>query len=161
MHLQRTLRDVRLPEELADTTILVLGLLHMGYEDAAQIADLLHVRDVRSLRRLLRMLETSRNPVVRRCVDFGLPPGLCRPFPYEGAKVLCPVCRSMVDHVPCPKCSIEPSCCAPSPYMQDHPVDRDPTAALPGSREKTDVMQCRAGKSLSLFHPHDRKRCEL
>lgn len=106
MHLQRNFRRVELPEQLADTTIVILGLMEMGYNDPEFIAKLLHVRDMPSLTKLLRMLKTSRNKVVRRCVDVGLPPGLCRPLPNSKEKVRCPLCRCMVNHIPCPRCSV-------------------------------------------------------
>ncbi len=172
MHLQRTLKHILLPEELADTTIVVLGLLQMGYTDIAWIADVvLHRRENRSLRRLLRMLKTSRNPTVRQCVDKGLPPGLFRPFPYAGIKVRCPVCRCMVDHAPCPRCSLVPclpaakvaakvagrsSRSAPSPFDKSHPLDAFETVARPGTMEKLAVMRRRAARGMSVFNPQDR-----
>jgi len=118
MHLQRDFKRVELPEQLADTTIVILGLMEMGHTDPEFIAKLLHVRDMRSLHKLLRMFKTSRNKVVRRCVDVGLPPGLCRPLPYHAEKVRCPLCRCMVNHIPCPRCSIVAARNHPSMLME-------------------------------------------
>jgi len=146
---------VELPEDLADTTILVLGLAEMGYTNVAEIADILRLRNKRPLRRLLRMLKTSRNPVVRRCVDVGLPPGLCRPFPYQGTTVRCPICRSMTDHAPCPRCSVARNRADPDPPRKDRPLAAAPTDAQPGSRKKLAVLRRRAAQGLALFHPHD------
>lgn len=168
MHLQKTFSGrkrkdrgksgdrVELPEDLADTTILVLGLMEMGYTDIERIVDILRLQERRSLRKLLRMLKTSRNPVVRQCVDVGLPPGLCRPFPYEGIKVLCPVCHSMVDHAPCPHCSlVVAGRCAPERPRKERPLDGAPTKALPGTWRKVQIMRRRAEEGLSVFHPRD------
>lgn len=113
---------VELPEDLSDTTIIVIGLMEMGYDDIDHIAAILHRRDKAPLRKLIRMLKTSKNPTVRRCMDVGLPPGLVRQFPYGNEKVRCPLCRNMIDHAPCPRCSIAAS--------------RKPIAATEGSNHK-------------------------
>jgi len=156
MYLQRTLREVVLPEDLGDTTIVVLGLVQMGYTDPKVIAGLLTRVRPRSVRKLLRQLKESRNPTVRECVDKGLPPGLCRPLPYEGAKVRCPICRLMVDHAPCPYCNFPRNRrWLEAEAMPDAKPGR-PTNARPGSRKKLDVMRSRAEQGLAVFHPQDR-----
>lgn len=155
MHLQQTFENVTLPEELGKTTILVIGLMEMGYTDIPWMAKLLHLQETRSLRRLMRMLKTSKNPVVRRCVDVGLPPGVCRPFPYEGTKVRCPLCRAMIDHAPCPWCSLKFSRAAPVAPEGDDPLDATATTAVPGTYSKLAVMRRRVAAGVSAFHPDD------
>jgi len=155
MHLQKNFDRVVTPGKLPDTTVVVLGLMEMGYTDPKMIAEVLHRREVRSVRELLRMFKTSKNPVVRHCVDVGLPPGLVRPFPYEGVKVMCPICRCMVDHVPCPRCSVVSRHCDSSPATRRHPLPPSPTKAAPGTMRKVLVMRRRAAKGQSVFHPQD------
>ena len=158
MRLQKTFEHVTLPEELSDTTVIVLGLMEMGYTDIAWIANLLQVRKIRRLENLLRRIKTSRNPIVRRCVDAGLPAGLCRPLPFQGFKVRCPVCHSMVNHVPCPRCSVIGHHAISEPAQKSSRIDPAPTDALSGTLRKLEVMRCRIDKGLSAFNPQDAKR---
>ncbi len=157
--LQKSFAKVVLPEELADTTIVVLGLLEMGYDDPAIITELLG-QERQSVRALLRKLKRSRNATVRRCMDVGLPPGVCRPFPREGVKVRCPVCKNMVNQAPCPSCSLSFSRAIPSPALTPRPLPKRATKARPGTRKKIRAMRRRAAKGLSLFHPRDAQFCE-
>lgn len=160
MHLQKTFDHVMLPEDLGDTTIALIGLLEMGYTNVTQIAGFMHVRDLRQLRKLLRMLKTSKNPVVRRCVDEGLPPGMMRPFPYSGSRVRCPACHNLVNCVPC-QCGRMTKRKAwlrqggRDSSSKEDPLNRTPTIAYPGTREKLAIMRRRAERGQPLFHPDD------
>lgn len=159
MHVQWNLRKVVLPEDLADTTIVILGLWQMGYTDINQIADILHIRRLSHLNRLIRLLKTTKNPVIRRCVDVGLPPGLHREIPTWShvRSVRCPLCKMMVDTVPCPKCSSPRWLVAECD--QDDEADRKrpkrKTNARPGSLEKIEVMRKRLERGEAVHHPKD------
>lgn len=159
-HLQRSFANVTLPEELADTTIVVLGLLEMGYDDPATIAELLHKDNAKCVRIFLRKLKRSRNPVVQHCIEVGLPPGLCRPFPGEGGEVRCPICRNIVNQVPCPRCSLISARSLSSPSTNNNHVSQRATKCLPGTRAKLNVMKRRIARGLSPFHPQDAQFCE-
>lgn len=159
MHVQHQMGDVELPEDLPDTTIVILGLMEMGYTDLALIAEILHVNRIRPLRRLLKMLKTSRNPVIRRCVDVGLPPGMFREFPYHDRSVRCPLCGGMVKTAPCAKCATPFGRHATEEFPREcvYPAP-EATTAEPGTLRKIAVLRMRLERGEELFHNNDMRR---
>jgi hypothetical protein len=158
MQLQKSFSDVSSPDDLSDTTIVVIGLWHMGVSRFRDIAEVLNVVDVRPLKRLMRNLRTSKNPVVRRSVDVGLPPGVCRPLPWEGTEVYCCLCGMRVTQVPCPVCSLKPTRRVkeePAVIDRRRPTEPIPTSAKPGTFEKVNVMRGRVLAGQAVFHPAD------
>ncbi len=159
MPLQRSLRNVSGLDELSDTTIVIIALWHMGITNIKRIAKLLGIRDrspTSPLMSLVRKLRSSKNAVVRRYVDVGLPPGVCRRLPYEDARVKCKLCNTMVNQVPCPACSISQS--PPqkeASEVRSPPRPRYPTWAMPGSIRKMAVFRARLLRGECLFHPQD------
>ncbi len=169
MRLQSGLRDIQYAEQLPDTTVLVIGLWNMGYTDLWTVAHLLWIEDLRPLERLYLMLRTTEHRLIRHFVDYGLPPGVCRklavPGPATNAavprRVRCPLCKTMLDYVPCPRCSIRsPAREAP---LRRHRVDLVPpppihqTSTVPGTSEKIAVMRGRYERGEQIFHPRDRR----
>ena len=158
MELQQSFDKVRKVEHLADTTIVVIGMLEMGYDDIDLIAKILHRRDTTQLVTLLKMLEETENPVVRRCMDVGLPPGVVRQFPYGGSRLVCPLCRNKIDHAPCLRCSLAGQKTYGRGKERDATeYDSVATPACPGTNNKVATLARRAELGLSLFHPEDRR----
>ena len=173
MRIQQTLSKISRAEDLPDTTLVVIGLWNMGYTDLELIGQLLQQEDLGPLRRLCRMLRTTRNPLIRRFVDVGLPPGVYRPFPApvgpnvgclpcesrDSPKIKCPICHRMVDYVPCPFCSIR-GCHRVDGLHGDrhsHPYPVGRTGAAPGSAAKIAVLRERLRRGEQLFHCKDKK----
>jgi len=164
-------------EKLSDITLVVIGLWNMGYTDLETVAHLLWIVDLKPLRRLFKMLKTSKDPFIRRFVDVGLPPGVCRELPNapgpvndlcltEIRKVRCKLCGYWLDCVPCPRCSLRNPPEKEFPFRNRPPILRysqDPvqpehsTRARPGSIQKIDVLRERLCRGESLFHGRDRK----
>ena len=157
MRLEQRL-DVTLPEELGDTTIVVIGLRHMGLS-FEEVAEILKVRDTSHLRCLYDVLEITDNPVVRQCVDVGLPAGLSAALPWEGTSVRCRLCGAKINQVPCPVCSIQAAGPAPAEADPDFgpppPEPEQPTQAEPGSLRRIIVFQERLRLGQAIFHPAD------
>lgn len=161
MILHRTLARVKSPSDIPDPVIVVMGLLEMGCDDVAELSRLAGLGSTRQAERVLRALRTNGNRVIRRCMAKGLPAGVVRPFVEQNGVIRCPVCRNMVDHAPCPYCSlkqerngsaaIEPAC----EVDDEPPIDDQPTEAKPGTQRKTRVMRSRIARGLSAFHPKD------
>jgi hypothetical protein len=170
MWLQWVQQKVNHPDELPDSTIVVIGLWNMGYTDMKTVGRLLGLVDLRPLRRLAKMLKTSEDPVIRRCVDVGLPPGVYRQLPGMNGPpvephrrktrgVLCKLCGRTVDCVPCPRCSMV------SPRTEEIKGGNGKlkstspmytTDANPGSLRKLTILRHRLERGEELFHPEDK-----
>jgi hypothetical protein len=163
MHLQENLSGVSNIRDLSDTTIIVLGLLEMGISDAGEIARILHRRDVREVKKVLTTLRKTRNRLLRRLLDHGMPAGLIRAFPYEDSKIMCPVCRCHIQHAPCPRCNLTQTRNACVQDVGDtevvttskYPHSQRPTRFAPGTKKKIEVLRRRVESGHSLFHPRD------
>ena len=118
MRIQQELHEIRYADHLPDVTLVVIGLWNMGYTDIEEVAHLLWIVNLDPLRRLFRMLQTTRNPLIRRFVDVGLPSGVYRQLPMSPGPtrdlplnqvrfVRCRLCGTTVDYVPCPRCSLQ------------------------------------------------------
>jgi hypothetical protein len=158
MQVQRKPIRIQHANQLPDTTLVVIGLWNMGYTDLQTAAKKLLVVDERPLRRLFRMLATTRDPLIRRYVDFGLPPGVHRRFPFADTTIRCRLCGGTVESVPCPLCALKFGGCDADPRCFREvplkiPVRR--TGAAPGSPQKIAVMRARIGRGESAFHPKD------
>jgi hypothetical protein len=159
MHLQYKPRSIRHANDLPDTTLVVIGLWNMGYQDLDTVARLLWVADRKPLERLFRMLQNTRNKLIRRYVDCGLPPGIYRRFPFPDTTVRCHLCGTMIEWVPCPRCSLKAvrngteflyRKCRSQPILPQHS-----TTAIPGSPKKIAVMAERFERGEMVIHPND------
>ncbi len=159
----RLLRDesqepIGRPEDLSDTVLVVIGLWNMGIDSLALMRKVLRPKHPERLEALVEQLRGSIDPVVRRCIDAGLPVGLSVPLPF-GDSVRCPLCSHLVTWVPCPSCNQRGSWVLPdgqgtreetAPPLPDYP-----SAAPPGSFQKIRVFQSRLARGEALFHPND------
>jgi hypothetical protein len=173
MRVQPEVREVQYADHLPDATLAVIGLWNMGYTDLDTVASLLWIVNTKPLKKLYKTLKRTRNPLIRRFVDVGLPAGVYRPLPLApgplgGAftalchHVRCPLCGAQVDWVPCPKCSLKDPRVAEVPVpLRDREVclcaTEEPTSFVPGSPEKIELMRQRAERGQQLFHCRDRK----
>lgn len=152
----RPLRDV---SQLHPQVLAIIGLWHMGIRSFNEIVSLILVGRnklwVERLCRIVDVLHHTKNPLVRQWVDEGLPPGACGPL-AEPKRVLCHLCRNMVNYVPCPHCSVrnaEPISAAKERSKDAKPCS--PTMAYPGTPEKIEVLRQRASCGEMLFHELD------
>lgn len=106
-------------------------------------------------RGVMGKLRRSKDPRVRQWVDVGLPAGFTVALP-PGRKVLCHLCGELVACVPCLECSliagVTPETLRTTP---DLPRPAAPTSAVPGTRDKIEVMRRRCEAGEALFHPED------
>lgn len=169
MKLQQHFREIRYADHLPDITLVVIGLWNMGYTDLDEVAHLLWMVDQKPLRQLYKMLKTSRNPLIRRFVDVGLPPGVYRPLPEptgpthelsHAHRVTCPLCHFLVDCVPCPRCSLKTPPAETFPFRNRGrvpPLPQHRTAVAPGSACKIEILRQRVANGERLFHYNDRR----
>lgn len=174
MFVQRELREIETALDLPDTTLVVIGLWNMGYTDLAFVAHVLWITDTEPLEKLYVMLHSTQDPLIRRFVDDGLPPGVYGSLALKPGRfgvdekesedrevrgVKCLLCGAKVSMVPCPACSTRhpDGPLPPYKYRTDpHPMPHWPTDAPPGSAEKVHVLATRRALGLSLWNPQDR-----
>jgi hypothetical protein len=178
------------PDRLSRGARLVIGLWSVGLYDLDEMADAMRLHPrfidrvpvsgasyskyIRAAAKLLRQREgfklfaqavmDSPEEIVQDSLQWGLPAWCATPLP-EGAVVVCGVCRSKLNVVPCPSCSrktfrfqgreMHPEDlrgCRPSKRV--HPLP-EPTRAIPGTPEKIAVLQGRLARGEQMFHPDD------
>lgn len=169
MHLQQEEYDIRMADDLPELTLVVIGLWNMGYTDLKTVAHVLWIVDLKPLRTLFKMLKTSKHPLIRRYVDYGLPKGVYRPLPLIGRPVndestkeqrtvRCKLCGCNVFWVPCPTCSYKCPDATEFPFRNRGKFRQTPlgrTSAAPGSKRKIELMRARYERGEQIFNPRD------
>jgi hypothetical protein len=154
--------EITQPEDLSDMAIAVIGLWNMGVHRLDRMSELLRgpkqsqkaVED--SVMRMIWTLQDSQNPIVRACIEEGLPAGMCVKLPAERT-IRCLLCGGIVDTVPCPRCSAVGSWEEDDQDFGDPPpLPKRPTNARPGGFQKIRTLQARLSRGEALFHPDDR-----
>ena len=142
-------------------TRVILGLMHMGYRETCELSYALgpmREADILCLEPFVKLLDSSEDPLIARCIREGLPVQAVAELPFPNT-VRCPGCGSLVNVVPCVSC-INEKCREDAQERDDFDDWRPrpasiPTEARPGTMEKIEVMRRRIEQGEAPFHPED------
>lgn len=148
-------------------TKVIIGLMNMGYLTDREMAPALgemEPEDYNTLGSVIHALKTSDNPLVRKCVDIGLPPRVTAELPFP-CTIRCKACGASVNMVPCVLCRNK---MLTSDEFERDDIDnwRPVPAAIsthhrPGTYEKIEVMRQRVARGEAPFHPDDAARVDF
>lgn len=121
----------------------------------AKILFLEEPEERKQIAKLLREILKSKEPAVRDALAGKFTIEAIIEIPIGGMRVRCRQCNQLLTKVPCCKCFL-----ARLQFNQKRrarqikgslPQSNDPTRALPGSREKIEIMKQRAALGFSVF----------
>lgn len=147
---------LHLVENMTVESLLILGLLwscrRMTSQEMAEVLNFPTKRVVSLLQAILR----SRDGSIQGALRGRFPLGCSVNLPVGGKRVYCKRCNQRLCAVPCCNCLIRSQAgVEPRAKLEpDLPQDK-PTKALPGTREKIEVMTMRASNGYSVFSARD------
>lgn len=142
---------------------LVLGIITtcVGYSER-EVADLCF-KSVSYIRKLIRQIRASEDPVVVEILRNGLPLESMVHIPQRRRVLRCKDCNQGLAYFPCARCKIEQQlACADDlrrkpnrKRKEKRPRKPKRTDCAPGTQEKIEVMRQRATKGMAVFADDD------